>query len=242
MSTASRHFVASTFTAIGHTRPFLSFIANVIEQESSVSFTIFAHMIFVGFVTGELSRSLELPHPRIRIIGVCSHPPAGGFTLEALQQIYADLGASAPQAYEVLINQGKLTCSASGVEYDFKDIPIPSLVVSDMFTPLVGQKIKELTPNVRLLHHWASSASAFLRHYAPSGLGGLGAWETETNEAMKLPQNADKSFEQVADLVHVTHRADIQANPEGVQMFNYEMHPQDNPQPPIQRILMASTR
>lgn len=164
-------------------------------------------------------------------------------SLEALKDIFLDLTKFVPEAYRIILQKGIVTCTATKKQYDFKDLPKPSLFICDIFSPLVGQNIKEISPEIKLIHSFAPTVGSFIRHYGPPELGGLGNWEADTKAAMERGAGAGgKTFEEVADSLHTEHPGVLQPNPEGVQLYDYEMHPQDLPQPPIVPILMASTR
>ncbi|KAG8927744.1 hypothetical protein FRC01_006990 [Tulasnella sp. 417] len=244
MSSKPLHFIASTFTALSHARPMLGVVSTLLKDNPNLTFTIFAHKTFVGFVNDELGRSHLPPDvlaQRIRVIGVSQNEPKP--SLEALKEIFFDLTTFVPEAYKIILQNGVVTCTTTSKQYDFKDLPKPTLFICDMFSPLVGQKIKEISPEIKLIHSFPPTVGSFIRHYGPAELGGLGNWEAETKAAMENGARAScKTFEQVADSLHTEHPGELQPNPEGVQLYDYEMHPQDVPQPPIVPILMASTR
>ncbi|KAG8975328.1 hypothetical protein FRC05_005887 [Tulasnella sp. 425] len=222
----------------------LGVVAALIRENQDLIFTIFAHKTFVGFVNDELGRSHLSPDvisERIRVIGVSQNEPKP--SLEALKDIFLDLAKFVPEAYRIILQKGVVTCTATEKQYDFKDLPKPTLFICDMFSPLVGKNIKEISPEVKLIHSFAPTVGSFIRHYGPPELGGLGNWEADTKAAMEGGAGAGgKTFEEVADSLHAEHPGVLQPNPEGVQLYDYEMHPQDLPQPPIVPILMASTR
>ncbi|KAG9045077.1 hypothetical protein FS837_007066 [Tulasnella sp. UAMH 9824] len=244
MSSTPLHFIASTFTALSHARPMLGVVSTLLKDNPNLTFTIFAHKTFVGFVNDELARSPNLAPDvlaqRVRVIGVSQNEPKP--SLEALKEIFIDLTTYVPEGYKTILANGVVTCTTTGKRYDFKDVPRPTLFICDMFSPLVGQKIKEISPEIKLIHSFPPTVGSFIRHYGPPELGGLGNWEAETKAAMENGAGASgKSFEEVADSLHTEHPGELQPNREGVQLYDYEMHPQDVPQPPIIPILMAST-
>ncbi|KAG8905658.1 hypothetical protein FRC00_013124 [Tulasnella sp. 408] len=131
-----------------------------------------------------------------------------------------------PEAYKELVSRRKLTCSVTGTSFDYSDIPLPTAVLSDMVTPFAGQAIKAFTPEVKFIVSWMSTSSYFVQRFGPDELGGFGSLENRARMVLQGDADIGKLME-VAVSMETDFKGQPLVNPENLEMFDYEIYPQD---------------
>lgn len=131
-----------------------------------------------------------------------------------------------PEAYKELVSRRALNCSVTGTSFDYSDIPLPTVVLSDMVTPFAGQAIKAFTPEVKLIVSWMSTSSYFVQRFGPDELGGFGSLEDRARMVLQGDSDIGK-FMRVAASIETEFKGRPLVNPENLEMFDYEIYPQD---------------
>ncbi|KAG9049175.1 hypothetical protein FS837_010994 [Tulasnella sp. UAMH 9824] len=131
-----------------------------------------------------------------------------------------------PEAYKELVSRRTLTCSVSGTSFDYSDIPLPTVVLSDMVTPFAGQAIKAFTPEVKLIVSWMSTSSYFVQRFGPDELSGFGSLEDRARKLLQGDADIGKLMK-VAASIETDFKSRPLVNPEILEIFDYEIYPQD---------------
>ncbi|KAG9051282.1 hypothetical protein FS837_009548 [Tulasnella sp. UAMH 9824] len=240
MDNSTLHIAACVYTALGHIRALVAFISNLVNTHTNIIVTVFVYKSFFRKLQDEVD-GWSLPDAaksRIRLIGVSELDAGGG-----LAEFAASLEETAkcvPPAYATVAAGGAVTCTSTGKVLDYSGIPAPRVALSDPMTPFVGQALKAITPNVKLLVFWPLTHGYFNRFYGSKDIGGLAQWEEDTKSAMAEESNQGRSFGEVARHMERRCPGGLYQSPDGWEAYDYELNPQDMPPGDISPILMAS--
>lgn len=229
MTSDALHFVACNYPALGHTRPMLGLVSRLIRNSPHLIITLFVYAPFVPATRKELSSLLLTSShiDRVRIVGLGTfNSDATTRSFEALFAAYATLPGLVPPSYKEIVSGGSVTCSATDSTYDYKDVPSPTLVLSDICTPFAAQAIKAITPNIKIVVSWMATTSFFIYRFGPANLGGLG-WLEEKATTVIGDGSAQGDVMQVAARLESDFKSVAQVNAEDLPMYDYEVFPQD---------------
>lgn len=232
------HAVAVPFVGAGHIRPFLGFITYAVAKYPTLVFTVITHKHFVPLALSEVQRSdiSASAAERVHVIGVYDGEILPG--LHGILQRGQQFIDFFPKAYQAVVDQQEVVCTATGTVHNFKDIPQPKLFIDDILNAAAGDVAREITPGIKVLCHWIGTVHATLRSCLPKEQGGLASWEEDTNKL--IAAHPDLTFDQVAHLVEVA--GEPWKNPEGLSLYDYEHHPQEMPPIEIAKVVMQGIR
>ncbi|KIO31898.1 glycosyltransferase family 1 protein [Tulasnella calospora MUT 4182] len=240
MANSTLHIAACVYTALGHIRALVAFISDLVDTRPNVVFTVFVYKSFFRKLEDEVNR-WSLPDSaksRIRLIGVSEIDAGEG--LAALAVPLEETAKCVPPAYATVAAGGAVTCTSTGNVLDYSEIPAPRVALSDVMTPFVGQALKAITPNVKLLVFWPLTHGYFNRFYGSKNIGGLAEWEEDTKSAMAEESNQGRPFAEVARDVERRCPGGLYRSPDGWEAYDYELYPQEMPPGDISPIFMAS--
>lgn len=197
----------------------MGFLLDIVSRDSTIIVTLITYRPLVKLALQERARLSTIPEGNFRILGVSDTEPPKG--IKGLIVASSEFNAAGPPAYQVVASRGTVQCVVTGTVYDYKDIPSPSVAFCDCLTPEMGRTFKSVTPKIKLIGFWTSTASWFTRWCGPKQLGGLGSWEADAKALTDLPlveavKKVECGFEGVR-----------WPNPEGVEMFDHELFAQD---------------
>lgn len=244
MSQSPLHFVAFPWLLFSHARQLLALVATLVQENTSLTFTVFSYKLGVPGLLAELQRAQleEAVRARIRVVGIVKQETTTP-GIQGMGEAWFAMKTAFPEAYRPISEGKTLTCTSTGSSFDYSALPAPSMVIYDMFIPGAGEAVKAITPSAKLVHFFITSAGSFIRHYGPTSLGGLGEWEQNTNKALEDgAAAAGKTLEEVAISFERPFTGTPYENPEGIPMYDSEFWPQDFPAPPIIGPLWESTR
>lgn len=223
------HFVALNYPALGHTRPMLGLISRLLRNNPQLTFTVIVYAPYVPFMKKELAAILgdnAAVVKQARFVGVGPLAEAD-FGFVSLFSAYASLPELVPAAYKTIVEEHSVTCAATGQVYDFTDLPPPSVILSDTCTPFAAQAVKAITPGVKVVVSWMATTNFFIYRLGPDSLGGFGSLEEKARVVMDEERFQGKTVHEVAAALETSFTGKPQPNAEGIEMYDYEMFPQD---------------
>lgn len=225
MSHISTHIVFCPVSYTGHIRPTVSLATNIACLRPDALISFFVLRTLVGDVE-EIRQKANVPASvakRIRVIGISDREFEDGTDRSFGGPAVEEMNKLVPEAYRTMMSGGILKCAARGTTYDYSNIPPPTLAISDVLTPFVGGAIKKIAPEIKLLVLWSTTASFVHRSAGPREEGGLGSWEADAKQL--LTDNPSMSLDEAAISV-VLPKGQKLPNPEGVDLYDYELGPQ----------------
>lgn len=241
MAERALHVVFVPSISFTHCRQMVPFVIHLIQQYSTLSFTILAWKDSLSdFRKGAERFNLTLDDtPRIRLIGIAESSNGNAQPREE----YRAFGDAFAQAYKNVVDGGSLVCCETKKQLQFDSLPRPSLVIGAMFIPGLARTVKELSASTKFLVFVPSTASGFLRPCGPTELGGLGSWEQDTKAKLASePASELNTTEAVARALEYQFTGAPIPSPDGVSMFDYELYPQDVAPSSIAEWLWEDTR
>ncbi|KAG8921227.1 hypothetical protein FRC03_000375 [Tulasnella sp. 419] len=248
-SSITQHFIALSFIAPGHIKPLVSLAVNLARKQPSLLFTILAHTDGYGLIKNELGLNLNsdgiVPGDaeftdlvaRIPIISIASGASQG---FEAVIRAPQEIADAVTNVYPRIIAGGEVGCLTTQDTFNFQGVPPPTLVIDDLFNAPAGYVVKKITPNVKMVQWFVSSATHFIRRNGPARIGGQASWEEDVKAIVAA--DPSKDFMEVAASLYLSRKGDVVKIPGLPELYDYELDPQDFPLPPIAPMLMGGTR
>ncbi|KAG9022942.1 hypothetical protein FRB95_013939 [Tulasnella sp. JGI-2019a] len=150
----SKHFVLATIPSFGHIRAESGIVCELIKADPHLIFTIlvakFTIPLFSKEILGRLLSEADLS--RIKIVGIGqAMPPTEEMAKNWLGNLLDAEKLEFREAYRLLSDRKSLTCTQSGVVYNYNDVPAPCTVSADFFAPELGPFVKDTTPAVKVI-------------------------------------------------------------------------------------------
>ncbi|KAG8985398.1 hypothetical protein FRB95_004919 [Tulasnella sp. JGI-2019a] len=225
-----KHFLLTTVPALGHIRAESGLVCELVKTDPSLIVTVLSPKFMAPVFSQELGQwsvtAGELS--RIKVVGTGnSEKPEAGKMFEWLGQTLMAQMMEMRVAYQTVIAQGSLTCTATGTVTDYQHIPAPSAVFLDLFTPAFAPYVHETTPNVKIINLWVTTAGSILWHHGTDEQGGLFEWEARTKAVFEKGEDGGRTFDEVAQSVRKQpNTGRLLPNPDGIRMYDYEAEPQ----------------
>ncbi|KAG8849861.1 hypothetical protein FRB96_000606 [Tulasnella sp. 330] len=241
---SAKHFLLATVPMLGHMRPQSGIVCELVKLDPRLIFTILLPDVAVSVFSQELEQwsVTEEDLARIRVIGIVKGEKSKpGKMLEWFVQIFQAEALELRKAYQSIIGQGSLSCSATGTTFDYRHITAPSAVFFDMFTPGFAPYLKETTPDVKIISLWILTAGSILWHHGKREHGGTADWEDRTKAVFERGEDGGRTFDEVAQSIRMEPNSGrLLPNADGLKMYDYESGPPGGGGPlPVRAIMDA---
>lgn len=210
---------------MGHSLPQLGLLRRIVQNRPDVVITLFVYAPHVNSTRREVEHLLPESYG-VRLVGVGPYNGDTDRGFMAMAEAFTVLQEIIPEAYKELVSRKRLTCSVTETLFDYSDIPLPTVVLSDMVTPFAGQAIQAISPEVKLIVSWMSTSAYFVQRFGPDALGGFGSLEERARAVLQGDVETEKIME-VAASIEADFKGHPLVNPENLEMFDYEIYPQD---------------
>ncbi|KAG8868666.1 hypothetical protein FRB97_002093 [Tulasnella sp. 331] len=131
------------------------------------------------------------------------------------------------KAYRSIIRRGSLTCTVTGIVFNYQHIVAPCAVYFDMFAPGFAPYVKETTPNVKMINIRITTSGFILLLYGKEEHGGMFNWDAQTKAVFEKGEDGGRTFGEVADDIrNKPFTGKLLPNPDSVKLYDYESEPQ----------------
>ncbi|KAI0790595.1 UDP-Glycosyltransferase/glycogen phosphorylase [Abortiporus biennis] len=214
------HVLMFSIDAWGHVGPLCGLAARIVQAER-IHVTFLSTPGYVDRIKKEISRHFisgneDLLQTLVRVIGI----PVSAEFINMIQTEGAF--ESFTQAYDSLVNEKPLICSATQSKFDA--LPAPRSIVLDIFCVPAMKSVRNKSGRNLNLYLWYSGAASFIFPVcAPKSLGGNGDRRLEIHEEAL---RTGKDLGIVAHEVLLKPKGEMLRIPGFPPVYDYELQPQ----------------
>ncbi|KAG8845874.1 hypothetical protein FRB96_002242 [Tulasnella sp. 330] len=207
-----KHFLLATIPALGHIRAEAGIVCELVKLDPRLTFAVLIPKAVAPVLVQELEKSSK---------------PKPSNTFQKLLKTLQKETLEPRKAYQSIIRRGSLTCTVTGIVFNYQHIVAPCAVYFDMFAPGFAPYVKETTPNVKMINIRITTSGFILLLYGKEEHGGMFNWDAQTKAVFEKGEDGGRTFGEVADDIrNKPFTGKFLPNPDSVKLYDYESEPQ----------------